>query len=62
VSVKKCQVRLTMTHVRDAMSDVLDKLTIASMIRSTGAPALRQTAASIRKRKSPRGKAIARRS
>ena len=60
VSVKKCQVRLTMTHVRDAMSDVLDKLTIASMISSKPASGFRQTT-SFQKRKSPRGKARARR-
>lgn len=30
-SVKSCTVRLTMSKVRDAMSDVLDRLTIADM-------------------------------
>jgi len=31
-SVKACSVRLIMTRVRDAMSDVLDRLTIADMV------------------------------
>ncbi len=31
-SVKTCAVRLMMTEVRDAMSDVLDRLTIADMV------------------------------
>jgi Rrf2 family protein len=31
-SVKKCMVRLTMTRVRDAMSEVLDRLTVADMV------------------------------
>lgn len=30
-SVKACTVRLTMTKVRDAMSDVLDHITLAEM-------------------------------
>ena len=33
--VKRCAVRITMTTVRDAMSDVLDKLTVADMVKST---------------------------
>ena len=32
--VKRCTVRITMTTVRDAMSDVLDKLTVADMVKS----------------------------
>jgi Rrf2 family protein len=31
-SVKACTVRLTMTKVRDAMSDVLDRVTLADMV------------------------------
>ena len=31
-SVKACTVRLIMTRVRDAMSDVLDRLTVADMV------------------------------
>jgi Rrf2 family protein len=31
-SVKTCTVRLMMTKVRDAMSDVLDRLTVADMV------------------------------
>ena len=31
-SVKACSVRLAMTRVRDAMSDVLDELTLAEMV------------------------------
>jgi len=31
-SVKSCTIRLTMAKVRDAMSDVLDRLTIADMV------------------------------
>jgi Rrf2 family protein len=31
-SVKSCAVRFTMTKVRDAMSDVLDRMTIADMV------------------------------
>jgi Rrf2 family protein len=33
--VRRCAVRITMTTVRDAMSDVLDKLTVADMVKST---------------------------
>lgn len=32
--VKRCAVRITMTTVRDAMSDVLDRLTVADMVKS----------------------------
>jgi Rrf2 family protein len=32
--VKRCTVRITMATVRDAMSDVLDKLTVADMVKS----------------------------
>jgi len=32
--VKACTVRLTMTKVRDAMSDVLDRVTLADMVGS----------------------------
>ena len=32
--VKACAVRLTMTKVRDAMSEILDSLTIADMLAS----------------------------
>jgi Rrf2 family protein len=35
-SVKSCTVRLTMTKVRDAMSEVLDCLTIADMVATSG--------------------------
>jgi len=36
-SVKSCTIRLTMAKVRDAMADVLDRLTIADMVaRSDG--------------------------
>ena len=31
-SVKACAVRFTMTKVRDAISDVLDRMTIADMV------------------------------
>ena len=31
-SVRSCAVRLTMTKVRDAISDVLDRMTIADMV------------------------------
>ena len=31
-SVKACAIRITMTKVRDAMSDVLDRMTIADMV------------------------------
>jgi DNA-binding IscR family transcriptional regulator len=31
-SVKNCTVRLMMTKVRDAMSDVLDQVTVADMV------------------------------
>jgi Rrf2 family protein len=34
--VKSCTVRLMMTKVRDAMSDVLDRLTIADMVAMGG--------------------------
>jgi Rrf2 family protein len=34
--VKACTVRLTMTKVRDAMSDVLDRITLAEMIALGG--------------------------
>ena len=30
--MKACAIRLTMTKVRDAMSDVLDRMTIADMV------------------------------
>lgn len=32
--VRRCAVRITMTTVRDAMSDVLDRLTVADMVKS----------------------------
>lgn len=32
--VKRCAVRITMSTVRDAMSDVLDRLTVADMVKS----------------------------
>jgi Rrf2 family protein len=35
--VKRCKVRLAMTKVRDAMSDILDKTTVADMLRLGGA-------------------------
>jgi DNA-binding IscR family transcriptional regulator len=31
-NVKACAVRLTMTKVRDAMSEILDRLTVADML------------------------------
>ena len=34
--VKACNVRLTMTRVRDAMSDVLDRITLADMVALGG--------------------------
>jgi Rrf2 family protein len=34
--VKACTVRLMMTRVRDAMSEVLDRLTLADMVAATG--------------------------
>ncbi len=34
--VKACNVRLTMTKVRDAMSDVLDRVTLAEMVAFGG--------------------------
>jgi Rrf2 family protein len=34
--VKACNVRLTMTKVRDAMSDVLDRITLAEMVALGG--------------------------
>jgi Rrf2 family protein len=34
--VKRCSVRLMMTRVRDAMSDVLDRVTLADMIAPGG--------------------------
>jgi Rrf2 family protein len=34
--VKSCTVRLTMTRVRDAMSDVLDRVTLADMVAMSG--------------------------
>jgi Rrf2 family protein len=33
--IKTCVVRLTMTKVRDAMSDILDRLTVADMLMMT---------------------------
>lgn len=33
-SIEACSVRLTMTRVRDAMSDVLDRMTLADMVGS----------------------------
>ncbi len=36
VDVKGCSVRLMMTKVRDAISDVLDRVTLADMIASGG--------------------------
>jgi Rrf2 family protein len=33
-SVEACAVRLTMTKVRDAMSDILDQMTLADMVSS----------------------------
>lgn len=35
-SVKSCTVRLMMTKVRDAMSEVLDRLTVADMVAAGG--------------------------
>jgi Rrf2 family protein len=57
--VKGCTVRLMMTRVRDAMSDVLDRLSIADMValsdrgkialtHGTGAPPARRRASSRR--------------
>ena len=47
--VKRCKVRLAMTKVRDAMSDILDKTTVADMLLLGGAkkakPSRRRTAA-----------------
>jgi Rrf2 family protein len=34
--VKACAVRIAMTRARDAMADVLDKMTIADMLSSSG--------------------------
>jgi len=36
--VKTCAIRLTMTKVRDAMSDVLDRMTVADIIAFPTAP------------------------
>jgi Rrf2 family protein len=36
VDVKTCTVRLTMSKVRDAMSDILDQMTVADMLAMNG--------------------------
>jgi Rrf2 family protein len=38
VDVKTCAVRLTMNKVRDAMSDILDQMTVADMMAMSGGP------------------------
>jgi len=57
-SVRSCAVRLTMTKVRDAMSEVLDRMTIADMVAisegSNVAPVLSRGRAS-QNRKPARG-------
>jgi len=46
--VKGCTVRLMMTEVRDAMSDVLDRLTLADMVATRGR---RRTAKAARRKR-----------
>ena len=50
--VKTCIVRMMMTKVRDAMSDVLDRMTLADMVamggRGTAAKAMRKQKALVR--------------
>jgi DNA-binding IscR family transcriptional regulator len=36
VDVKACAVRLAMSKVRDAMSDILDQMTVADMLAMNG--------------------------
>src|SRR5580704_9626235 len=36
VNVKACAVRITMSKVRDAMSDILDQMTVADMLTKNG--------------------------
>jgi Rrf2 family protein len=36
VNVKTCAVRITMSKVRDAMSDILDQMTVADMLTKNG--------------------------
>jgi Rrf2 family protein len=46
--VKTCTVRLVMTRVRDAMSEVLDRMTVSDIIASPKAPAPRSARGSNR--------------
>jgi Rrf2 family protein len=49
-NVKSCTVRLMMTKVRDAMSDVLDRVTVADMVAmGEGVPPVRAAAPSRRR-------------
>jgi DNA-binding IscR family transcriptional regulator len=57
--VRSCSVRLTMTKVRDAISEVLDRMTIADMVASgegrNVAPLVPRSRALPRNRRSIRG-------
>lgn len=57
--IKHCNVRLIMTNVRDAISDVLDRLSVADMIAIGGPVKLARIAKTAKPRttKSPRSKA-----
>jgi Rrf2 family protein len=47
--VKACAVRLAMTKVRDAMSEILDRMTVADMLRDARHAEGRQSARQVRK-------------